>query len=151
MWSVSTLNCILSRHLRHRSPLYPHSLPWISWHDFYWVGCQPHAQPPTWRAIPPFFWPPETGRPSPQALDVHFGRLATLGLLLSSGHHTENSFPILMFKQKAWSIVWVLNTCFTVHVVTLSRRLTLLKCSQAISVVSSLETTDVSGTISVPW
>src|SRR5215470_11796672 len=27
-------------------------------------GCQPHAQPPTWRTRPPSLYPPETGWPS---------------------------------------------------------------------------------------
>jgi hypothetical protein len=27
-------------------------------------GCEYHAQPPTWRARPPYLWPPETGWPS---------------------------------------------------------------------------------------
>jgi hypothetical protein len=91
-------------HLWHDSPLWAVAflrskscqlfLLWISWQqNFYKVG--PSTPRPTWRTRPPYLWPQrQVTQLYPQALGTHFSLLlwhawATLGLFLSSSHHTE--------------------------------------------------------------
>jgi hypothetical protein len=48
-------------HLWHDSPLW--AIAYLGFPDnriFMGWGCQPHAQPPTWRTRPPYLWPPGT-------------------------------------------------------------------------------------------
>jgi hypothetical protein len=82
-------------------------------------GCQPHAQPPTWRAWPLYLWPPETGWPSytPRHwVPILRHAWAKLGLFLTSGHHTQNWLywcvvlkpTIALSVQHAIRLVWVL-------------------------------------------
>jgi hypothetical protein len=55
----------LSHHRWHDSPLW--AIAFLEFPDnriFTGRGCEPHAQPPTWRTRPSYLWPPETGWPS---------------------------------------------------------------------------------------
>jgi hypothetical protein len=52
-------------YLWHDSPLW--DIAFLRFPDnriFMGLGCQPRAQPPTWRTRPPYLWPPETEWPS---------------------------------------------------------------------------------------
>jgi F0F1-type ATP synthase assembly protein I len=115
------------RHHWHNSPLW--AIAFLGFLDnriFRGWGCQPHAQPggPGLRICDP-------GRQGdqlyPQALGAHFSRLlrhawATLGLFLSSGHHTERVIHIAHIIFAKYQSLWLISAIYVQLIIYVTTR-----------------------------